>query len=80
MGTRLWQETQTLAPGWGAVHALPPAEVRTDSPRQQQIWWRGDHPCFPSLRVRGEAQPPGPPPSPILAWFRFIQIKQLSRA
>lgn len=61
MGTRLWQETQTLAPGWGAVHALPPGEVRTDSPRQQRIWWRGESPLLPSLHVQGEAQPPGAP-------------------
>lgn len=61
VGTRLWQETQTLAPGWGAVHALPPGEVRTDSPRQQRIWWRGESPLLPSLHVQGEAQPPGAP-------------------
>lgn len=80
VGTRLQQETQSLAPRWGAVHAPHPQQKSGLSPRQQWVWWRGDHPYFPSLHVRGEAQPPGPPPSPILAWFRFIQIKQLSRA
>ena len=80
VGTRLQQETQTLAPRWGAVHAPPPAEVRTDSPDSSGYGGGGNHPYFPSLHVRGEAQPLGPPPSPILAWFRFIQIKQLSRA
>ena len=70
-----------LSPRMGSSLCPPPhpeQESGLTAPDGTGSGWRADHPCFPSC-VRGGLAPRAPP-SPILAWFRFIQIKQLSPA
>ena len=69
-----------LSPPMGRSSRSPPQQKSGLTAQTAVGMVEGDHPDFSSLHIRGEAQPLGPPPSPILAWFRFIQIKQLSWA
>lgn len=62
----------------------PPAGVRTFSPRPPRMWLQGGSSLLPFVS-EGRPSPRGMVtgvalPSPILAWFRFIQIEQLSWA